>query len=161
MRSQRIDAGSRRAHHRARTRVAVAEAGIASRRIAVCGINPHAGESGLFGRGEEEAKIEPAIAALSGARAGTSTGPLPADTLFFRAARGDFDLVVAMYHDQGHGPVRAIGLEHGVNVTVGLPIVRTSVDHGTAFDIAGSGRAGRAQHAGGDAVRRRPRAALM
>jgi len=68
-------------------------------------------------------------------------GPLPADTLFFRAGRGDFDLVVAMYHDQGHGPVKVLGLEAGVNVTVGLPVIRTSVDHGTAFDIAGTGRA--------------------
>jgi 4-hydroxythreonine-4-phosphate dehydrogenase len=68
-------------------------------------------------------------------------GPLPADSLFYLAARGDYDLVVAMYHDQGHGPVKAMGLEHGVNVTAGLPIVRTSVDHGTAFDIAGTGKA--------------------
>jgi 4-hydroxy-L-threonine phosphate dehydrogenase PdxA len=67
------------------------------------------------------------------------TGPLPADTLFFRAGRGDFDLVVAMYHDQGHGPVKVLGLEAGVNVTVGLEVIRTSVDHGTAFDIAGTG----------------------
>jgi 4-hydroxy-L-threonine phosphate dehydrogenase PdxA len=66
-------------------------------------------------------------------------GPLPADTLFYRAARGDFDLVVAMYHDQGHGPVKVMGLEAGVNITVGLPVIRTSVDHGTAFDIAGKG----------------------
>ena len=66
-------------------------------------------------------------------------GPLPADTLFYRATRGDFDLVVAMYHDQGHGPVKVLGLDAGVNVTVGLPFVRTSVDHGTAFDIAGQG----------------------
>jgi 4-phospho-D-threonate 3-dehydrogenase / 4-phospho-D-erythronate 3-dehydrogenase len=66
---------------------------------------------------------------------------LPADTLFFRAARGDFDLVVAMYHDQGHGPIKVLGIEAGVNVTVGLPVVRTSVDHGTAFDIAGTGAA--------------------
>jgi 4-hydroxythreonine-4-phosphate dehydrogenase len=68
-------------------------------------------------------------------------GPLPADTVFFRAVRGDFDLVVAMYHDQGHGPVKVMGLEAGVNITVGLPVIRTSVDHGTAFDIAGTGRA--------------------
>lgn len=67
------------------------------------------------------------------------TGPLPADTLFYRAGRGDFDLVVAMYHDQGHGPVKVLGLEAGVNVTVGLDVIRTSVDHGTAFDIAGKG----------------------
>jgi 4-hydroxythreonine-4-phosphate dehydrogenase len=108
--------------------------------IAVCGINPHAGEGGLFGRGEEAEKIEPAIAR---ARADgiDVDGPLPADTVFFRARRGDFEAVVAMYHDQGHGPVKVLGLEHGVNVTIGLPLVRTSVDHGTAFDIAGTGRA--------------------
>lgn len=112
--------------------------GIAKPRIAVCGINPHAGENGLFGCGEEEEKIAPAIQqALS---AGIdATGPLPADTLFFRARRGDFDIVVAMYHDQGHGPVKVLGLEAGVNMTAGLPFVRTSVDHGTAFDIAGEG----------------------
>ncbi len=67
-------------------------------------------------------------------------GPLPADTAFFRARRGDFDLVVAMYHDQGHGPVKVLGIEAGVNITVGLPVIRTSVDHGTAFDIAGTGK---------------------
>lgn len=118
----------------------LARAGMARPRIAVCGINPHAGESGLFGRGEEEAKIAPAVAACV-ADGLDVQGPLPADTLFFRARRGDFDLVVAMYHDQGHGPVKVLGLEAGVNVTVGLPFVRTSVDHGTAFDIAGTGRA--------------------
>jgi 4-phospho-D-threonate 3-dehydrogenase / 4-phospho-D-erythronate 3-dehydrogenase len=107
-------------------------------RIGVCGINPHAGENGLFGRGEEAEKIAPAITRAR--ELGWSVdGPLPADTLFFRAQRGDFDLVVAMYHDQGHGPIKVMGLEDGVNVTVGLPIVRTSVDHGTAFDIAGTG----------------------
>jgi 4-phospho-D-threonate 3-dehydrogenase / 4-phospho-D-erythronate 3-dehydrogenase len=109
-------------------------------RIGVCGINPHAGEGGLFGRGEEESKIVPAVATAR-ARGWKVEGPLPADALLYRAARGDFDLVVAMYHDQGHGPVKAMGLEHGVNVTAGLPIVRTSVDHGTAFDIAGTGKA--------------------
>jgi 4-hydroxythreonine-4-phosphate dehydrogenase len=109
-------------------------------RIGVCGVNPHAGEGGLFGRGEEEVKIAPAIA-VTRARGWNVAGPLPADALMYRAARGDFDLVVAMYHDQGHGPVKALGLEHGVNVTAGLPIVRTSVDHGTAFDIAGTGKA--------------------
>ena len=108
--------------------------------IGVCGINPHAGEGGLFGRGEEETKIAPAIAATR-ARGWKVEGPLPADALMYRAVRGDFDLVVAMYHDQGHGPVKAMGVEHGVNVTAGLPIVRTSVDHGTAFDIAGTGKA--------------------
>ena len=116
------------------------KAGIAHPRIAVCGINPHAGENGLFGHGEEETKVAPGIAAAreSGINA---VGPLPADTVFFRAGRGDFDLVVAMYHDQGHGPVKVLGIEAGVNVTVGLPVIRTSVDHGTAFDIAGTGRA--------------------
>ena len=113
-------------------------AGIANPRIGVCGINPHAGENGLFGRGEEAEKIVPAVAATR-ARGWNVTGPLPADTLFFLAARGDYDIVVAMYHDQGHGPIKVLGLESGVNITVGLPVVRTSVDHGTAFDIAGRG----------------------
>lgn len=119
---------------------ALKRAGIERPRIAVCGINPHAGENGLFGHGEEAEKIEPAVAA---ARADgiDVLGPLPADTLFYRAGRGDFDLVVAMYHDQGHGPVKVLGLESGVNITVGLPVIRTSVDHGTAFDIAGTGQA--------------------
>jgi 4-phospho-D-threonate 3-dehydrogenase / 4-phospho-D-erythronate 3-dehydrogenase len=116
------------------------KAGIEKPRIAVCGINPHAGENGLFGYGEEEEKVAPGIAAAreSGIDA---EGPLPADTIFYRAGRGDFDLVVAMYHDQGHGPVKVLGIEAGVNVTIGLPVIRTSVDHGTAFDIAGTGRA--------------------
>jgi 4-phospho-D-threonate 3-dehydrogenase / 4-phospho-D-erythronate 3-dehydrogenase len=107
-------------------------------KIGVCAINPHAGENGLFGRGEEETKIAPAIRNAR-SRGWAVEGPLAADTLFFRAARGDFDLVVAMYHDQGHGPIKVLGLDSGVNVTVGLPIIRTSVDHGTAFDIAGTG----------------------
>ena len=124
----------------ARGHAALVKAGIPNPRIAVCGINPHAGEHGLFGHGEEETKIEPAIAACRG-RGWNVEGPLPADTLFFRAQRGDFDLVVAMYHDQGHGPVKALGLESGVNITIGLPVIRTSVDHGTAFDIAGNGKA--------------------
>src|ERR1700744_6771214 len=80
----------------------------------------------------------PAVAVLR-ARGWDVEGPPPADTLFFRAGRGDFDLVDAMYHDQGHGPVKVLGLEAGVNVTVGLEVIRTSVDHGTAFDIAGKG----------------------
>ena len=116
------------------------KAGIADPRIGVCGINPHAGENGLFGHGEEESKIIPAVERCR-ARGWRVEGPLPADTLFYRAARGDFDLVVAMYHDQGHGPVKVMGIEAGVNITVGLPVVRTSVDHGTAFDIAGTGQA--------------------
>ena len=115
-------------------------AGIPAPRIAVCGINPHAGENGLFGRGEEERVVAPGVAAAQ-ARGVDVVGPLPADTLFYRAVRGDFDLVVAMYHDQGHCPVKVLGLEQGVNITVGLPVVRTSVDHGTAFDIAGTGKA--------------------
>lgn len=113
-------------------------AGIIQPRIAVCGINPHAGENGLFGYGEEEEKIVPAVQQAQSELIDV-VGPLPADTLFYRAVRGDFDIVVAMYHDQGHGPIKVLGLEAGVNVTVGLPIVRTSVDHGTAFDIAGTG----------------------
>ena len=124
----------------ARGRELLMRSGLANPKIAVCGINPHAGEGGLFGRGEEEKKIAPAIAATR-ARGWNVEGPLPADALMYRATRGDFDLVVAMYHDQGHGPVKALGLELGVNVTAGLPIVRTSVDHGTAFDIAGTGKA--------------------
>jgi 4-hydroxythreonine-4-phosphate dehydrogenase len=123
-----------------RGRELLTRAGFAEPRIGVCGINPHAGENGLFGRGEEEEKIVPAIEAAK-KRGWKIDGPLPADSLFYLAARGDYDLVVAMYHDQGHGPVKALGLEHGVNVTAGLPIVRTSVDHGTAFDIAGTGKA--------------------
>jgi 4-phospho-D-threonate 3-dehydrogenase / 4-phospho-D-erythronate 3-dehydrogenase len=124
----------------ARAQEALNRTGIAHPRIGVCGINPHAGEHGLFGRGEEESKIEPAVRACQ-ARGWNVQGPLPADTLFFRASRGDFDIVVAMYHDQGHGPVKVLGIEEGVNITVGLPVIRTSVDHGTAFDIAGTGKA--------------------
>jgi 4-hydroxythreonine-4-phosphate dehydrogenase len=119
---------------------ALVRAGTAEPVIGVCGINPHAGENGLFGNGEEEAKIAPALAALR-ADGIDAQGPLPADTAFFLAARGDYDLIVAMYHDQGHAPVKVLGMENGVNVTVGLPVIRTSVDHGTAFDIAGTGTA--------------------
>jgi 4-hydroxythreonine-4-phosphate dehydrogenase len=107
-------------------------------KIGVCGINPHAGENGLFGYGEEDLKIVPAVELLR-AEGMDVHGPLPADTAFFLAGRGDYDLIVAMYHDQGHGPVKVLGLEAGVNITVGLPVIRTSVDHGTAFDIAGKG----------------------
>jgi 4-hydroxythreonine-4-phosphate dehydrogenase len=116
------------------------QAGLARKKIGVCGINPHAGENGLFGRGEEAEKIVPAIHSCQ-AQGCDVEGPLPADTLFYRAARGNFDMVVAMYHDQGHGPVKVLGLEAGVNITIGLPVIRTSVDHGTAFDIAGTGQA--------------------
>jgi 4-hydroxythreonine-4-phosphate dehydrogenase len=117
---------------------ALRRAEIGQPRIAVCGINPHAGENGLFGHGEEEEKIVPAVDKARREQI-SATGPLPADTVFYRAVRGEFDIVVAMYHDQGHIPVKVIGLEAGVNITLGLPIVRTSVDHGTAFDIAGKG----------------------
>jgi 4-phospho-D-threonate 3-dehydrogenase / 4-phospho-D-erythronate 3-dehydrogenase len=119
---------------------ALVRSGIAAPRIAVCAINPHAGENGLFGHGEEETRIAPAVRAAR-ATGIDANGPLAADTVFFRAVRGDFDLVVAMYHDQGHCPVKVLGLESGVNITVGLPVIRTSVDHGTAFDIAGTGTA--------------------
>jgi 4-hydroxythreonine-4-phosphate dehydrogenase len=136
---ERIDAGLVE-RTIARGRELVRRAGVSEPRIAVCGINPHAGESGLFGRGEEATKIEPAIRACV-ARGWKVEGPLPADTLFYRALKGDFDLIVAMYHDQGHGAVKAVAFDTGVNITAGLPVLRTSVDHGTAFDIAGTGRA--------------------
>lgn len=121
------------------------KAGFDKPRIAVCGINPHAGENGLFGNGEEEEKLAPGIARAA-AEGIDVTGPYPADTLFFRAGRGDFDMVVACYHDQGHAPIKVMGIEDGVNITVGLKggIIRTSVDHGTAFDIAGKNIAGEA-----------------
>jgi 4-hydroxythreonine-4-phosphate dehydrogenase len=119
-------------------------------RIAVCGLNPHAGEGGLFGD-EEQLAIAPAIVEAR-AQGIDATGPYPADTLMSRAAGGEFDCVVAMYHDQGHAPVKALGFRYddrrkawtgmsGVNGTVGLPILRVSVDHGTAFDRAGTGTA--------------------
>ncbi|WP_339860135.1 4-hydroxythreonine-4-phosphate dehydrogenase PdxA [Thalassospira alkalitolerans] len=118
----------------------LSSAGQTSPRIAVCGINPHAGENGLFGEGEEEEKLIPGIERAQ-AEGIDVQGPLPADTLFYRATRGDFDVVVACYHDQGHGPVKVQSIDEGVNITVGLKggIIRTSVDHGTAFDIAGKG----------------------
>ena len=113
-------------------------------RIGVAGLNPHAGEGGLFGS-EEQAIIAPAISAARAEGIHVS-GPFAPDTVFMRARhtpshRGEFDVVVAMYHDQGLIPVKYLGLEQGVNVTLGLPLVRTSPDHGTAFDIAGTGKA--------------------
>jgi 4-hydroxythreonine-4-phosphate dehydrogenase len=108
-------------------------------RIAAAGLNPHAGEGGLFGREEIEA-IVPAIAQAR-AEGLQVDGPFAPDTVFMRARRGEFDVVVAMYHDQGLIPVKYLGVEKGVNVTLGLPLVRTSPDHGTAFDIAGQGQA--------------------
>ena len=112
--------------------------------IGVAGLNPHAGEGGLFGR-EEQTIIAPAIAAAM-AEGMHVSGPFAPDTVFMRARHtptkpGEFDVVVAMYHDQGLIPVKYLGVEQGVNVTLGLPLVRTSPDHGTAFDIAGSGKA--------------------
>jgi 4-hydroxythreonine-4-phosphate dehydrogenase len=108
-------------------------------RIAVCGLNPHAGEHGLFGRQDAEI-ITPAIAEARALGIDCS-GPHSPDTIFVRALRGEFDLIVAMYHDQGHIPMKLIDFEGGVNVSLGLPIIRTSVDHGTAFDIAGRNQA--------------------
>ena len=114
--------------------------GISSPKTGICAINPHAGEDGLFGYGEEEKKILPAIRKLK--KEGFNIdGPMPADALFYKASIRDYDLVVAMYHDQGHCPVKVMGIDHGINITAGLPIIRTSVDHGTAYDIAGKGLA--------------------
>jgi 4-hydroxythreonine-4-phosphate dehydrogenase len=111
--------------------------GIARPRLALCGLNPHAGEEGLLGD-EERRVLRPAVEAAR-ARGVDLAGPFPADTLFVRAARGDFDAVIACYHDQGLIPVKLLSFGRSVNVTLGLPIIRTSVDHGTAFDIAGRG----------------------
>jgi 4-hydroxythreonine-4-phosphate dehydrogenase len=111
--------------------------GASRARVALCGLNPHAGEGGLFGH-EEQDVLAPAVAALR-AEGLEVSGPLPADTLFVRAARGEFDAVVAAYHDQGLIPVKLAAFGHAVNVTLGLPFVRTSVDHGTGFDIVEKG----------------------
>jgi 4-hydroxythreonine-4-phosphate dehydrogenase len=111
--------------------------GAPRRRIALCGLNPHAGEAGLFGREEIEV-LEPAVSALR-AEAIDIHGPFPADSLFVRAQRGEFDAVLAGYHDQGLIPVKLAAFGHAVNVTIGLPFVRTSVDHGTGFDIVEQG----------------------
>jgi 4-hydroxythreonine-4-phosphate dehydrogenase len=111
--------------------------GVAVPRIAVAGLNPHAGEHGLFGC-EEETVIAPAIATCRSAGIAVS-GPFAGDTVFARARHGEFDAVVACYHDQGLIPVKLLSFGRAVNVTLGSPIVRTSVDHGTAFDIAGKG----------------------
>lgn len=113
--------------------------GAAQPRIGVAGLNPHAGEGGLFGD-EEAREIRPAVEAAQAAAINVS-GPWPADTLFWRAAEGEFDVCVAMYHDQGHIPIKLAGFDEGVNLSLGLPFPRTSVDHGTAFDIAGQGEA--------------------
>lgn len=120
-------------------REALSKMDVKEPKIAVAGLNPHAGESGLFG--DEDAEwIAPAVAEAREEGIDV-TGPHPPDTVFARARKGEFDMVVVQYHDQGHIPIKLMGFEGGVNVTVGLPFFRTSVDHGTAFDIAGTGRA--------------------
>lgn len=116
------------------TREALMRWGISRPRLVVAGLNPHAGEEGMFGK-EEQQVIIPAIARLTF----KVDGPLPADTLFVKANRGEWDAVIAMYHDQGNIPMKLLAFGEIVNITLGLPIVRTSVDHGTAFDIAGKG----------------------
>jgi 4-phospho-D-threonate 3-dehydrogenase / 4-phospho-D-erythronate 3-dehydrogenase len=130
---QRVEEVIRLAHDSCRA------LGVARPRIAVAGLNPHAGEGGMFGSQEAE-QIVPAVEAA--AREGMQVyGPLPPDTVFLRAVQGEFDIVVAMYHDQGHIPMKLLAFDSGVNVSIGLPVIRTSVDHGTAFDIAGKGTA--------------------
>ncbi|HZY14129.1 MAG TPA: 4-hydroxythreonine-4-phosphate dehydrogenase PdxA [Beijerinckiaceae bacterium] len=121
------------------TRDMVKRFGIPAPRLAFCGMNPHAGESGSIGR-EEIDIIAPAVEELRGEGV-DAAGPFPADTLFHAAARGRYDAVIAMYHDQALIPIKTIAFESAVNVTLGLPFVRTSPDHGTAFDIAGQGKA--------------------
>jgi len=113
--------------------------GLSDPRLAVAGLNPHAGESGAFGD-EEERIIAPAVR-LAQERGVSVKGPFPADSVFVRAVKGEYDGVICLYHDQGLIPLKLLSWEDGVNVTIGLPIVRTSPDHGTAFDIAGQGRA--------------------
>ncbi|HOZ45441.1 MAG TPA: 4-hydroxythreonine-4-phosphate dehydrogenase PdxA [Candidatus Hydrogenedentes bacterium] len=118
---------------------ALVRLGLPYRRIAVAALNPHAGEAGAFGD-EEALEIRPAIEACRAEDIACS-GPYPADTIFARMRAGEFEMVIAMYHDQGHAPMKLIAMDEGVNVTLGLPIIRTSVDHGTAYDIAWTGRA--------------------
>jgi 4-hydroxythreonine-4-phosphate dehydrogenase len=121
------------------TAQACRDLGLPRAHVAVCGLNPHAGEGGEMGT-EEQTTIRPAVQAARGRRIDV-VGPLSADALFYHALRGDYDAVVAMYHDQGLVPLKMIGFENGVNWTLGLPFIRTSPDHGTAYDIAGQGRA--------------------
>lgn len=113
--------------------------GIVHPRIAVAGLNPHAGESGIFGQ-EEITEIKPAVEE-AGNLGIFAVGPIAPDTVFLKAVNGEYDIVVCMYHDQGHIPLKLLAFDKGMNMTVGLPIIRTSVDHGTAFDIAGKGLA--------------------
>jgi 4-hydroxythreonine-4-phosphate dehydrogenase len=126
--------------------------GVPEPRIAVCGLNPHAGEGGLMG--EEEKEIDPVLAKLRATHPGLSRCE-PGDTLFARALRDEFDVVVAMYHDQGLAPLKTVDFDEAVNVTLGLPFVRTSPDHGTAFGIAGKGRARTTSFANAVVVARR------
>ena len=113
--------------------------GIARPRLALAGLNPHAGEDGTLGT-EDRDIVAPAVAALK-LEGIDAVGPLPADTLFHAAARARYDVALCMYHDQALIPIKTLAFDHGVNVTLGLPFVRTSPDHGTAFDLAGSGKA--------------------
>ena len=113
--------------------------GVATPRLALAGLNPHAGEDGLMGQ-EDAAVLRPAVAACR-SRGIDVSGPLPGDTVFVRALNGEFDAVVACYHDQGLIPIKMVAFGKAVNVTLGLPIIRTSVDHGTAYDIAGTNTA--------------------
>ena len=144
--------------HLLRRTVAAADAlaraeGVAQPRIGVCGLNPHAGEGGLLGY-EEKDLIDPALSHLRGEFAGLSSCQ-PGDTLFARTLRGEFDVIVAMYHDQGLAPLKVIDFDEAVNVTLGLPFVRTSPDHGTAFGLAGQGRASARSFANAVIVARR------
>jgi len=127
--------------------------GIAAPRIGVCGLNPHAGEGGLLGY-EEKDLLDPALGHLRAEFPGLSACQ-PGDTLFARALRGEFDVVVALYHDQGLAPLKVIDFDEAVNVTLGLPFVRTSPDHGTAFGIAGQGKASPRSFANAVTVARR------
>jgi 4-hydroxythreonine-4-phosphate dehydrogenase len=119
------------------TAAALPRFGLERPRLALAGLNPHAGEDGLLGSEEREVLL-PAVAAAR-ARGIAIDGPFPGDTIFVRASRGEFDAVIACYHDQGLIPIKLLAFGHAVNVTLGIPIIRTSVDHGTAFDIAGKG----------------------
>jgi 4-hydroxythreonine-4-phosphate dehydrogenase len=121
------------------TRDGLRRMGVAKPVLAVAGLNPHAGEGGIFGH-EEEVEIRPAVKEAQ-AQGMDVVGPIPPDTVFFRMKEGQYDAVIAMYHDQGHIPTKVLAFERGVNVTLGLPIIRTSVDHGTVFGKAGKGTA--------------------
>jgi len=131
--------------------------GFAQPRLAVAGLNPHNGDGGLMGR-EEIDEIAPAVAAAR-AQSIDATGPIPADSVFFQTLRGDYDVVVTMYHDQGHIAVKTHDFEHSITITLGLPVIRTSADHGTAFDIAGQGIA--AEHSMVAAITEAARMAAM